>query len=93
MRSATAQIDISATPVVLWTALTSADLTPMIFSGLRLESAWQPDQAIDAYHCATHQPQDLPGDVEPADCERGQGAPALAGGRMMPAPATLRRPR
>jgi uncharacterized protein YndB with AHSA1/START domain len=54
MRSASAQIDIAATPAVLWTALTSADLTPMFLSGLRLESGWQPDLAVDAYHCATH---------------------------------------
>jgi len=54
MRSATAQIDIAATPVALWAALTSADQTPMFLSGLRLVSAWQPDLAVDAYHCATH---------------------------------------
>src|ERR1022692_2168322 len=54
MRSATAQIDIAATPVALWAALTSADQTPMFCSGLRLESAWQPDLTVDAYHCATH---------------------------------------
>ena len=54
MRTATAQIDIGATPVALWAALTSADRTPMFFSGLRVVSAWQPDLAVDAYHRATH---------------------------------------
>jgi uncharacterized protein YndB with AHSA1/START domain len=54
MRSSTAQIDIGATPLAVWGALTSADQTPLIFSGLRLVSAWQPDLTVDAYHCATH---------------------------------------
>ncbi len=54
MRSATAQIDIGTAPLALWAALTSADQTPLFFSGLRLVSAWQPDAAVDAYHCATH---------------------------------------
>jgi uncharacterized protein YndB with AHSA1/START domain len=54
MRSATAQIDIGASPVILWAALTSAEQTPMFFSGLRLVSAWQPDVTVDAYYRATH---------------------------------------
>jgi uncharacterized protein YndB with AHSA1/START domain len=54
MRSATAQIDIGASPAALWAALTSADQTPQFFSGLRLVSAWRADLAVDAYHCATH---------------------------------------
>lgn len=54
MRSATAQIDIGASAEVLWAALTSAEQTPMFFSGLSLVSAWQPDVTVDAYHCSTH---------------------------------------
>lgn len=54
MRSATAQIDIGASPAALWAALTSADQTPQFFSGLRLVSAWRADLAVDAYHRATH---------------------------------------
>ena len=54
MRSATAQIDIGASPPALWAVLTSADQTPQFFSGLRLVSDWQADVAVDAFHRAAH---------------------------------------
>lgn len=53
MRSATAEIDIGASPLVLRAALTSAEHTP-IPSGLRPVSAWRPDVAVDAHQRATH---------------------------------------